>query len=86
LRKADKTLNQPCHQLNVAQAPDNTFIGKFERKLDFLGYRFGLPAFALAEQTITNAVNKVSALYEQKQTASKITVALDDRITQWLRE
>ncbi|MFT7259519.1 MAG: hypothetical protein ACI9MS_001381 [Glaciecola sp.] len=51
-----------------------------------MGYRFGLPAFALAEQTITNAVNKVSALYEQKQTASKITVALDDRITQWLRE
>ncbi|MFT4939910.1 MAG: hypothetical protein ACI88A_002959 [Paraglaciecola sp.] len=50
-----------------------------------MGYRFGLPDLALAEKTITNAVNKVRQLYEQKQTAPKRAVALDDYITRWLR-
>jgi hypothetical protein len=50
-----------------------------------LGYRFGLSDLALAEKTITNAVNKVRQLYEQKLTAPKRAVALDDYITRWLR-
>ena len=52
---------------------------------DFLGYRFGLPELGLAEKTITNAVNKVRQLYEQKQTATKRAAMLDDYITRWLR-
>jgi hypothetical protein len=31
-----------------------------------LSYRFGLPDFALAEKTMTNAVNKVRQLYAQQ--------------------
>jgi hypothetical protein len=46
---------------------------------DFLGYRFGLPELGLAEKTITNAVNKVRQLYEQKQTAPKRAAMLDDK-------
>jgi hypothetical protein len=57
---------------------------------NFLDYRFGLPELGLAEKTITNAVNKVRqpTLFierEQKQTAPKRAVALDDYITRWLR-
>jgi len=85
LRKAVRTVNQHFNQLKVGQAPDKTFIGKIERKFDFLGYRFGLPALGLAEKTITNAVNKVRQLYEQKQTAPKRAAMLDDYITRWLR-
>jgi hypothetical protein len=55
-----------------------------------LSYRFGLSGLALAEKTITNAVNKVRQplLFirrEQKLTAPKRAVALDDYITRWLR-
>jgi RNA-directed DNA polymerase len=85
LRKAVRTVNQHFNQLKVGQAPDKTFIGKIERKFDFLGYRFGLPELGLAEKTITNAVNKVRQLYEQKQTAPKRAAMLDDYITRWLR-
>jgi RNA-directed DNA polymerase len=85
LRKAVKTVNQHFNQLKVEQAPDKTFIGRIEKGFDFLGYRFGLPELGLAEKTITNAVNKVRRLYEQKQSAPKRAVALDDYIIRWLR-
>jgi len=85
LRKAVKTVNQHFNQLKVEQAPDKTFIGRIEKGLDFLGYQFGLPELGLAEKTITNAVNKVRQLYEQKQSAPKRAVALDDYIIRWLR-
>ena len=85
LRKAVRTVNQHFNQLKVAQAPDKTFIGRIEKGFDFLGYRFGLPDLTLAEKTITNAVNKVRQLYEQKQTAPKRAAMLDDYITRWLR-
>ena len=85
LRKAVRTVNQHFNQLNVEQAPDKTFIGRIEKGFDFLGYRFGLPELGLAEKTITNAVNKVRQLYEQKQTAPKRAAMLDDYITRWLR-
>jgi hypothetical protein len=80
-----RTVNQHFHQLKVEQAPDETFIGRIEKEFDFLGYRFGLPELGLAENTITNAVNKVRQLYEQKQTAPTRAAMLDDYITRWLR-
>ena len=49
-----------------------------------MAYRFGLPELGLAEKAITNAVNTVRQLYEQKQTAPKIAAMLDDNITRWL--
>jgi hypothetical protein len=80
-----RTVNQHFNQLKVAQAPDKTFIGLIEKGFDFLGYRFGLPELGLAEKTITNAVNKVRQLYEQKLAAPKRAGMLDDYITHWLR-
>jgi hypothetical protein len=71
--------------LKLAQAPDKTFIGRIEKGFDFLGYRFGSPHLAVAEKTISNAVNNVIQLYEQKQTAPERAVALDDYIIRWLR-
>ena len=50
-----------------------------------MGYRFGSPHLAVAEKTISNAVNNVIQLYEQKQTAPKRAAMLDDYITRWLR-
>ena len=50
-----------------------------------MGYRFGLPELGLAEKTISNAVNKVRQLYEQKLAAPKRAAMLDDYITRWLR-
>jgi RNA-directed DNA polymerase len=62
--------------LKLAQAPDKTFIGRIEKGFDFLGYRFGSPHLAVAEKTISNAVNNVIQLYEQKRTAPKRAVRL----------
>jgi RNA-directed DNA polymerase len=59
LRKALRRVNQHFNQLKIEQAPNKTFIGRIEKGFDFLGYRFGLSDLALAEKTITNAVNKV---------------------------
>ncbi|MFT5542334.1 MAG: RNA-directed DNA polymerase [Arenicella sp.] len=85
LRNAVRTVNQHFNQLKVEQAPDKTFIGRIEKGFDFLGYRFGLPDLALTEKTIINAVNRIRQLYEQKQTAPKRAVMLDDYITRWLQ-
>jgi hypothetical protein len=85
LRCAIRTVNQHFNALKLAQAPDKTFIGRIEKGFDFLGYRFGSPHLAVAEKTISNAVNNVIQLYEQKQTAPERAVALDDYITRWLR-
>ena len=85
LRCAIRTVNQHFNALKIEQAPDKTFIGRIEKQFNFLGYRFGLPHLAVAQKTISNAVNKVIQLYEQKQTAPKRAVSLDDYITRWLR-
>lgn len=69
LRKVVRTVNQHFNQLKIEQAPDKTFIGRIEKGFDLLGYRFGLPALGVAEKTITNAVNKVRQLCEQKLAA-----------------
>ena len=81
LRCAIRTVNQNFNALKLAQAPDKTFIGRIEKGFDFLGYRFGSPHLAVAEKTISNAVNNVIQLYEQKQTAPKRADMLDDYIT-----
>ena len=80
-----RTVNQHFNQLKVEQAPDKSFIGRIEKGFDFLGYRFGLPALGGAKKMITNAVNKVRQLYEQKLAAPKRAAMLDDYITRWLR-
>lgn len=85
LRYAIRAVNQHLNALKLAKAPDKTFIGRIEKRFDFLGYRFGLPRLALAEKTMANAVNKVRQLYEQKQTAPKRAAMLDDYISRWLR-
>jgi RNA-directed DNA polymerase len=85
LRCAIRTVNEHFNALKLAQAPDKTFIGRIEKGFDFLGYRFGSPHLAVAEKTISNAVNNVIQLYEQKQTAPERAVALDDYIIRWLR-
>jgi hypothetical protein len=85
LRCAIRTVNQNFNALKLAQAPDKTFIGRIEKGFYFLGYRFGSPHLVVAEKTISNAVNKVRQLYEQKQTAPKRAAMLDDYITRWLR-
>jgi len=85
LRYAIRTVNQHLNALKLAQAPDKTFIGRVEKGFDFLGYRFGSTHLAVAQKTVSNAVNKVRQLYEQKQTAPKRAAMLDDYITRWLR-
>jgi hypothetical protein len=85
LRCAIRTVNQHFNALKIEQAPDKTFIGRIEKQFDFLGYRFGLPHLAVAQKTISNAVNMAIRLYEKKQTAPKRAVALDDYFIRWLR-
>jgi RNA-directed DNA polymerase len=48
LRVAVKTVNQ----LNVAQAPDKTFIGRISRGWDFLGYHFDGKYLTVAAKTV----------------------------------
>ena len=85
LRKAVRVVNQFFNSLKVEQAPDKTFIGRIEKGFDFLGYRFGRQGLTLAEKTVSNAVNKLRRLYEQKLATPDGAAALDEYVTRWLR-
>ena len=85
LRRAVKRLNEILNGLKLEKHPDKTFIGRIEKGFDFLGYHFCRAGLRLATKTVTNAVDKIHRLYEQKQTDLERATALDDYITRWLR-
>lgn len=59
-------------QLKVEKHPDKTFIGRVTRGLYFLGYRFSPDGLGVAPVTVERFAERVSRLYEQGATASRI--------------
>ena len=49
-----------------------TFIGRVERRWDFLGYRFAPSGLEVGSVTVSRFLERVSRLYEQGATASRI--------------
>ena len=72
LRRAIKATNQVLDELLVEKHPDKTFIGRISRGFDFLGYRFAPQGLGVARVTVERFVERVSRLYEQGATASRI--------------
>ncbi|NES75445.1 MAG: hypothetical protein F6K06_06285 [Okeania sp. SIO1H4] len=72
LRRAIKATNQVMAELKVEKHPDKTFIGRVGRGFDFLGYRFAPGGLAVARVTVERFLERVSRLYEQNATASRI--------------
>ena len=54
LRGAVKTVNAVLASLRLEEHPDMTFIGRFAKGFDFLGYRFGARALQLAEAIVAH--------------------------------
>ena len=52
LRRAVKAVNDVLGSLCLLKHPDKTFIGRIERGLDFLGYRFGPEGLSMAKNTV----------------------------------
>ena len=72
LRRAIKATNMVMGELKVEKHPDKTFIGRVGRGFDFLGYRFAPGGLAVARVTVERFFERVSRLYEQNATASRI--------------
>ena len=72
LRRAIKATNQVLDELLVEKHPDKTYIGRISRGFDFLGYRFASLGLGVAWVTVERFVERVSRLYEQGATASRI--------------
>ncbi|NEN90518.1 MAG: hypothetical protein F6K48_17055 [Okeania sp. SIO3H1] len=72
LRRAIKATNQVMAELKVEKHPDKTCIGRVGRGFDFLGYRFAPGELAVARVTVERFIERVSRLYEQNATASRI--------------
>ncbi len=85
LRKAIKRLNEIFSTLGLEQHPDKTFIGRIEKGFDFLGYHFSRKGLRLAGKTMTNALEKLHRLYEQKKTAPPETGSAVDLGAYWRR-
>jgi RNA-directed DNA polymerase len=80
LRKAIKIVNQTLAELKVRQHPDKTFIGRIDRRFDFLGYRFHPDRLTIAEKTRKNFVDKVRQLYEQ----GADSVRIGEYVRRWM--
>jgi hypothetical protein len=65
LRHAIKAVNEMMFELQVAQHPDKTFIGRIVRGFDFLGYWYSPDGLSIAPKTVERMAVKVSRLYEQ---------------------
>lgn len=72
LRRAIKATNQLLGRLKMEKHPDKTFIGRVSRGFDFLGYRFSPEGLGVAPVTVERFSVRVSRLYEQGATASRI--------------
>ncbi|MDJ0517023.1 MAG: reverse transcriptase/maturase family protein [Trichodesmium sp. MO_231.B1] len=72
LRRAIEATNQVMADLKVEKHPDKTFIGRVGRGFVFLGYRFAPGGLAVARVTVERFFERVSRLYEQNATASRI--------------
>ena len=88
-RRAVKALNQCFNRLKVKQHPDKTFIGRIDKGFDFLGYHFSRKALTLANNTVTQHVERIRRLYEQqcykKATSDEMAFVLDEYVKRWRR-
>lgn len=87
LRRAVRTLNRTFDELQLAQAPDKTFIGRIARGFDFLGYCFSTAALALAPRTLEKHAARWHRLYEQQKhkAAPEGAAVLDAYVLRWRR-
>ncbi len=84
LRRAVKVINEQLHALDLQQHPDKTFIGSIDKGFDFLGYHFSREGLAVAQQTITNFVERLTRLYEQSHATEDRAQRLGDYVRRWV--
>ena len=81
LRKAVRIVNETLAELQVVQHPDKTFVGKLARGFSFLGYEFNASGLiGIARPTRQKFVERISQLYEQNATSSRI----GEYVRRWL--
>ena len=65
LRAAIRLVDETLAELKVEQHPDKTFIGRFSRGFDFLGYAFTPAGLDVAPRAVEHCVERASRLYER---------------------
>lgn len=72
MSRLDPSAHEEMAGLRVVPHPDKTTIGRIERGFDFLGYRFTAAGLAVAKQTVERCAARISRLYEQGATDSRV--------------
>jgi hypothetical protein len=72
-------VNQTLAALSLEKHPAKTFIGRIERRFDFLGYHFSTAGMKIAAETIANFSEKASRLHGKS--AARIQPARHSRCT-----
>jgi len=89
LRRAIRTLRSRIADLSLDLHPDKTFVGRIEKGFDFLGYRFGRGPLGLAQNTVSNHVQRMHRLYEQQEknhaTPEEVAGVLWAYVKRWRR-
>jgi hypothetical protein len=65
--------------------PDKTFIGRIERRFDFLGYHFSPEGLTLAAKTIEQFVARAFRLYEQEPGETEASSRFGLYVRRWVR-
>jgi hypothetical protein len=72
LRRAVRRLNETFTALKLEKHPNKTFIGRIEKRFDFLGYRISPNSLLPATRTLQQYCTHIDRLYEQGAHESRI--------------
>jgi len=84
LREAIRVLNQTFSELRLEKHPGKTFIGRIEKRFDFLGYHFSPEGLSGAEKTIEKLIARAVRLYEQEQGESFGSPLIGLYVRRWM--
>ena len=84
-RRVVKTLDRELDAWQFEKHPERTFIGRIEKRFDFLGYRFTPRSLTVARKPIENFLERVLRLYEQEPGERGGSPQLESYVTRWRR-
>ena len=83
LRRAVSVVNGILGSLRLEKHPDKTFIGRIDRRFDFLGYHFTADTLALAAVTLSHFVERATRLYKQSREPPRGRSRLGKVVRRW---
>ena len=71
--------------MGLEKARDKTFIGRVEKRFDFLGYRLSPQGISVAQATVERFLERAHRLYEQERGEPEGSLMLGAYVRRWSR-